>query len=719
MTRIVLSAFVLALAAVAATRACGPWFPNTYLAGGDESRVLAMPEGDFFHELCRLADLAEKPAEHRDLPSGLDTLATDLADLDQALRESGVADEARQAMARQYQAIREATRRAADQRASDAQRPGRGAGAALRKAPPPPEPAPQAALPARLPPEFALYARGAEAYHRGDLAGAVKLWQELLALPASERRYRSTWAAYMIARTSVGRDDAKAVEGFERTRELARAGHRDSLHLSEAGLGWQARAELNLGRRVEAMHHYFQMVREAGEPERTVGYTSLCAICRQALSGGAESLQDLAADPLCRRMVAAYVLSHHLDGGRWIEAVEKAVTASGERAGPGADRLAWAAYRSGRMDAAARWAAVADPQAPYARWVQSKLLLRAGKIDQALDLLRGLVAAFPADEAWLDDVPYDETLRPGEMVRSEAGVLLLGRRDYAAALDMLARGRFWADAAYVAERVLTVDELAAYVAARAGDADLRALPPRENEWQEPPMIDRLRYLLARRLARQGEWSRAQGLWPPQVQPDAERYVAAMDVARDAKRSDRDRAAALYRAARVVRTCGLELLGAELDPDWAVYGGDFEQGHTLEDRGVSVGPGELLDRQALAASLVAALSPSGDEKARGRLSAVQPYTRFHYRTLAAELMWQCGERLPDNDPLLARALWEGGTFLKDRDPQAADRFYKALVNRCRKLAIGQQADRLRWFPTEAPPRLPEAEDRTEKQKERQG
>jgi hypothetical protein len=36
-------------------------------------------------------------------------------------------------------------------------------------------------------------------------------------------------------------------------------------------------------------------------------------------------------------------------------------------------------------------------------------------------------------------------------------------------------------------------------------------------------------------------------------------------------------------------------------------------------------------------------------------------------------------------------------LKQRDPEMADIFYKALVKRCRKTLMGQEADRIRWFP----------------------
>jgi hypothetical protein len=43
------------------------------------------------------------------------------------------------------------------------------------------------------------------------------------------------------------------------------------------------------------------------------------------------------------------------------------------------------------------------------------------------------------------------------------------------------------------------------------------------------------------------------------------------------------------------------------------------------------------------------------------------------------------------------LWQAGSWIKYVDPKAADVFYKALVNRCRKTALGDAADRRRWFP----------------------
>jgi hypothetical protein len=54
-------------------------------------------------------------------------------------------------------------------------------------------------------------------------------------------------------------------------------------------------------------------------------------------------------------------------------------------------------------------------------------------------------------------------------------------------------------------------------------------------------------------------------------------------------------------------------------------------------------------------------------------------------------------MPNNSDETARILCTAGSWLKAREPLLADRFYKALVRRCRKTVIGAKADEIRWFP----------------------
>ncbi len=121
------------------------------------------------------------------------------------------------------------------------------------------------APPEGLPGEFADYLHGAAAGYQHGRDNARKAWSGLLARPAGERRYRSTWAAFMLGKSWLHVNDEEAAKWFVRTRELAREGCRDSLGLAASSYGWQGRAELNRAITCRALHLYFDQ-RETGDP---------------------------------------------------------------------------------------------------------------------------------------------------------------------------------------------------------------------------------------------------------------------------------------------------------------------------------------------------------------------------------------------------------------------------------------------------------------------
>lgn len=97
-----------------------------------------------------------------------------------------------------------------------------------------------AAEAANLPDELRLYALGATAFNVGEHQRAVEAFQQLLALPADQRRLRSTWAAYSLGRalfavsTEAGSGDPVALQdqaraAFRQAREMSIAGFSDPL----------------------------------------------------------------------------------------------------------------------------------------------------------------------------------------------------------------------------------------------------------------------------------------------------------------------------------------------------------------------------------------------------------------------------------------------------------------------------------------------------------
>ncbi len=584
----------------------------------------------------------------------------------------------------------------------------------------PPPVLPGMAMTPGLPAEFEDYFEGAIAWHYDGDLNAMVAWQRVLALPDAERHFKSTWAAFMLGKYfSEKGDDAAcddALNSFEEVRTLTKRGFVDSLGLAATSLGEEARIWLRRKNFERSIELYLDQY-AAGEPSslNSLRFAAACAVV-ETNSTPAE-LKALALNPRTRRVVTAYLISRRPYNDRsedtndpdaksffdrtdnWLAAVD----AAGVKDVESAEQLALAAYQADDMDAAQHWIDHSKGS-PVAQWLQAKLFLRAGKTGEAAKLLAKVSREFPqelpgtnasanfAQSLFVNINPvWEDSIAIGRQSLGELGVLHLARREYAEALDALIRSGYWMDAAYVAERVLTTDELKRYVdrnwapATTAQQAkethdelngDRGGLNPREE----------IRYLLARRIARETGSLAAEAYYPTNLTDVYKTFRDELQTGRDETLMNEVRAKNLYAAAILERTNGMELLGTEMEPDWEVYGGNFEFGFTWEIRATN--------------SLVATVNEmSDDEIARTSSRRVDPDRRFHYRWQAAALAWEAAQLMPNNSDETARVLCNAGTWLKDRDPEGADKFYKALVRRCRKTALGQQADTLRWFPAQ--------------------
>ena len=198
-------------------------------------------------------------------------------------------------------------------------------------------------------------------------------------------------------------------------------------------------------------------------------------------------------------------------------------------------------------------------------------------------------------------------------MRAEQGVLTLSRGQYVEALDQLLRAGgpldatrpaeeegwpmtpYWNDAAYVAERVLTLDELKQYVDAQAPATPAPARPKvfdlKDGDdyygWarQHPvPTADRLRLLLARRMVREGMIDQAVPYFPAEADPRFARmrYDAA-GVAKLENDASRSQAAACGGPARSRQWLGPHRTGAGLAPGRADGPSPWHGDHGLRRR----------------------------------------------------------------------------------------------------------------------------------------
>jgi hypothetical protein len=731
--------------------ACGPDFPNNLLDAGDGA-VLQAPVADFARELERMK-LVTPMTQAVPLADGQkfydQSTAVEMSDLAAALKRKKISSELATAIMQAHLAERMKlnvflSKQAEWKLEQDYyESHGGQSNAPVIVLPVPFDGNPKAAVtnvrPAfpdiavtpGLPREFADYFEGVIAWQKraGGYSGHAS-WEQLLELSPAERHYKSTWAAFMLGKYHVEvlaktaddeldrevrqSEENEAVKYFEQVRTLATNGFADSLGLATASLGEEARIFLRDNDYERAIELYLEQFAAGDRSALDSLRFSVERAIAESNSTPAQ-LKPLALNPRTRRVVTAYLISKkpysdvseavgNPDAKQffdrttaWLESVESADVKDVESA----SQLALAAYQAGNMDAAQRWINRAGDE-PVAQWLQAKLFMRAGKISGAAKLLAKLSREFPQQPPGTNasasfsqslyvtiESVWDYSIPIGRQAFGELGVLRLARREYAESLDALLRSGYWLDAAYVAERVLTTEELKNYV-----DRNWPAITGKDETEiksdfpSEPPFKPReeIRWLLARRMARETGGDEARNYFPANYSGDYEILNVELQAGRDENLPPAVRAKNLFAAAVMTRTNGMELFGTELEPDWAITGGDYDLGSGFwESRATNV-------------TLAKIYLVGNDEIMRSSSRNVDPEKRFHYRWQAAELAWEAAALLPDNSDETARMLCTGGSWIKRLDPQSADKFYKALVRRCRKTAIGKQADQMRWFPT---------------------
>lgn len=749
--------FLVIFSATLRLSACGDFFPNNLLNGGDDA-VLAAPVADFENELERLhlatnsirAIITTNTYAKESADAELSDLRAELAQMGTPASAAETIIKAHQIERGKLQAFEE------DMESGDrvvwdgtnyvhvwisAQYPPLQPTLTLPPVPPaapimppvgssqdsnppapqdipspppapPPAPFPDVRITPGMPEEFADYFAGAIAWENPAMSNsdlACVSWERVLALPTAQRHFKSTWAAFMLGKYWMEKSPQKAIGYFQQTRQFAATGFVDSCGLAAASFGLEALAEMGRKNFEKAMLLYLQQL---GTGDGSA-ITSLELTAGYALAtNDPVTLKLLAANPVTQRIVTAYLISwdpgSYKDGqaANWLNAVE----ASGVRDVDSAEELALAAYQAGQWDAAQRWVERA-PASPVSQWLEAKLLLRAGKLDEAATMLAKVVKLMESKDDGVsnqlkDDLHVgceeaDDFIDSSNQVLGELGVLHLSQRDYVESLDALLRSGFWMDAAYVAERILTVDELKSYVDSDWPESSCTNIDEvmssnetnqlteyyhgswHQDDYALPDETDRaisIRYLLARRFARLNLDDEARGYYPSQVRPRFDVLVNDLKTGRDYSLSADERAAALFAAAMMTRTNGIELLGTELEPDWLIYEGNYDYGDSIRTN----------DNTKL-------LAPSADELRRYNQHGVEPERRFHYRFLAADLAVEAAKLMPDNSEDTARVLCTAGSWIKYLDPKKADPIYKMLVRRCRKTQIGRRADLMRWFP----------------------
>jgi hypothetical protein len=535
-----------------------------------------------------------------------------------------------------------------------------------------------------LPDAIRLYTAGAVAFAHGDTKSAAALFLSVLALPPGEAASRSVWAAYMLGRIAAKAGDARAAAmAFGKTRDLAAQGGSDPLGLATASLGDEARLRLESGDTPKAVALYAEQAAE----HSSEAVQSLRMVA-EGLMAHPERLAAAVHDELTQRLLVVHALAltgdylHALHTGGTEYGIEydgffppenmntaplqklfDAIRGSGVTLA-GTDRLAALAYQLG--DHASAKGLAESSHTPLALWIQAKVALEDGDDSAGEALMAKALQETAAGDATFSLEPSSVAL-----LRGEASVWDLGRSDFKQAMSVLwpVAKTYWGDVAYLAERVLTTDELKAFVDAHAAKPE----PPPVESYEIGPVIDpveELRGLLARRLMRDGRTQEALGYFDhlkndaPDIGADASAYGAALHHARTAFWAV-DRAQAGWTAAALLRRRGMEMMGTETLPDSAGFSGGALQ------TGYGPGPGGPSAQQ----------DSAQDELLRYDASRAKPDVRYHYRYLAADLAVAAAAELPPRTQAFAAVLchaseWMFSSHADDKAQAVYARYLKA-------------------------------------------
>ncbi|VVM43321.1 hypothetical protein [Pseudomonas fluorescens] len=514
---------------------------------------------------------------------------------------------------------------------------------------------------ASLPAEIRLYVAGAVAFATGEHQLAVEYFNKLLVLPAEQRPLRSTWAAYSLGRTlfamsSEAGDSVVALErsrdAFRQARQLSIDGFSDPLELGVASLGEEARVVRAAGDWNGAIELY-----EAQNLHGSaVGYTSLKQLMNELAELPEAELAELLQHKAVQQLVTASLVSRQgwsfgdepPNEKKLVKLLQNSTRGSLENA----DRLAAMSYQQGDYAGAKAFLENAG-DGGLAWWLRAKLAVRDGDKNAAAAAYSKAAQAFPQKEDWgyrrTPDWAY-ESLQPKCRVEGESAILALQRGEYLQAFVQLYRSNstYWFDAATVAERVLTLEELKKYVDDNVPAPPALTQQERDN-YVPLPVAASLRNLLGRRLLREGHYADAVAYFDnPDLQNKARLY-GEQRLKADAAWWPTKRASALYNAAWTAREWGMDILGYEMAPDYATFGGNY----SLESVELKVGP------------LV-----SEAEVQRQAASEAKPDQRYHYRFVATELAGRAADNLPHTSQAFAAVLCNAAGWNSSLEDQSA-------------------------------------------------
>jgi hypothetical protein len=587
----------------------------------------------------------------------------------------------------------------------------------------------------RTPPAFKAYLTSLTV-SRLDALNQMEL---LLALPPAERKPLEAIAKYRRARLSMNLDDwamltddhakarlVKIREDLSDVATHASAGSLDPCKISENAVYWIAYTRsmiLSASRLVRmgeadfggAFAAYLKMPMRGEGNAVNSSYRLASRLCAQP------DLSAYVNDPDLRRLITIYLAAggsnntdHRMNyfeakdvSAAWLDALAKAEVDLGFDL----IRIAMLQHRTGRWQECLTTTRRLPVDEPMAMLLASRCSLRLnGDIDvsrKILDVAGGAQTTIPVrdlskapghaipEEDFTEHVELSEKTKLRQRTEGERAMIELAQGRFAEALEFFAKGDYTEETSFVAECVMTIDELKAFV-----DERRKAAPT--GTTKGPAIDDRFptKKILASRLFRAGRLEEALDYVAPEIRAQAHNYVFMMRLAERTDIADRTKADAYWRAALIINQIGEEILHASFGLDWT--------GATDEPQwyiGYGLLPLKRLQPDS-STRITLITSPTREEALR-----VQTWLAEHIEKpvrserdasyAVFDLALKAARSLPNNDPAGGQILQFAGNLLKFVEPKAANPAYVLLATRFKQTPYGEHALNRHWFSKERP------------------
>lgn len=641
-----LALFLSGMLIAANSHACGPFFPN-YLLENRNANLLYMPEGSFALESSRLTPVDPHLPQWRDVSDGKPASPSAQEVLRNEIRASGSPEAAEK-------------------------------------------------LAASLPIAERLYVLGAVAFAGRD-SRARDYFRQILDLPAEQQGEWGLKARYSLARdlmhdypksrsesgfssdNSHGNEQElrEAFELYQQIIDAVRNGQQDPEQLSLASLGQQGRIKHWQNDPVAAAHLYARQAAQ-GSPSGSLSLRYTADILSHPENDNL--LQPAMDDPLIQQLLIVSFFTRPSNSlyqpepgpndekelKNYHDEVIAKLAQKVTHDMPGSDRLIALAYRNGQYPLVTLLLKNAKENG-LTSWVQAKMALRAGDINAATAWYAKAAASFPTNEAWgpqpdNNEIVGEEFVIPSCRINAEQAILALNRNDYLDAMRLMykAKESYWPDLAQIAERVLTIKELTAFVDKYVPAPDPSIFNQPENTQRYSADL-RLRALLARRLMRAGQYQKALAYFVSAEHRDAAQTFINTLPKKGPKAAQ---AQAWWQAAQILRYQGMELTGYEMAPDFALYDGGYSWPY------YSWGPEGSPTTKSWIGS---------GERQRVQLSQPGQDNHFmHYRWQAVKLAEKSADVLPRKSQAYAAVLCHAAGWIWAQDPAEVKRLYKRYV-----------------------------------------